>query len=470
MSVKSNILFICIDAFRADRCYGKNKSSKTPNIDYLIKNGTYFDQAFASSDETHTSFSSILTGLYSFKAMVRKGRWDFRLKPGLTDYITILKRNGYHAYATIPKLTLMEELISLYEDNAETYPYFGYRLFDGLGQQIVKKLESKKMKEPWFYFIHLVDAHKPISYPKEYDTNEYGDDDYDKTISSLDVWIGRFLQKIDLAHTLVVLTADHGDYLRIVTRNGKRISFEYPSFAKPALNLSKIIPRILYPLKLRSFIFLRKMMTQFRLAKSGIKLHPYEKRSIINTRSDPDRYLYDELVHVPLIFSGSSVPSLGVIQQQVRSIDIFPTIVEIVGIPSKNENVDGRSLTPLFNGKKLDELPVYLESGFNVISNVDPSKVVIGIRTPHYKYFRGINKSEKKVHLYDLINDPLEENNIAIKKPDVINEMEKILTEVRKDFGDKDGKKYEFIYSNSEFEDDERSKEIERELKKLGYI
>jgi len=206
------------------------------------------------------------------------------------------------------------------------------------------------------------------------------------------------------------------------------------------------------------------------LAKSGVKLRPYEKRSIANTRSDPDRYLYDELVHVPLIFAGYSIPSLGVIQQQARSIDIFPTIAEIVGIPSKNENVDRRSLVPRFNGEKLDELPVYLEIGFNVISNVDPSKVVIGVRTSYYKYFRGINKSEEKIHLYDLRNDPLEENNIAIKKPDIIDEMEKILTEVRKDFGEKHGKKYKYIYSNSEFEDDERSKEIERELKKLGYI
>ena len=60
--MKPNILFLCIDALRADRCYGNEKTSKTPNIDFLIKQGTYFNSAFSSSDGTPVSFSSMFTG------------------------------------------------------------------------------------------------------------------------------------------------------------------------------------------------------------------------------------------------------------------------------------------------------------------------------------------------------------------------------------------------------------------------
>jgi len=53
--LKPNILFILIDALRDDRCHGKNKTSKTPNLDYLIKNGTLFSNAFSCSDGTPVS-------------------------------------------------------------------------------------------------------------------------------------------------------------------------------------------------------------------------------------------------------------------------------------------------------------------------------------------------------------------------------------------------------------------------------
>ena len=37
--LKKNVVFFLIDGLRADQCHGENKSSKTPNIDLLIKNG-----------------------------------------------------------------------------------------------------------------------------------------------------------------------------------------------------------------------------------------------------------------------------------------------------------------------------------------------------------------------------------------------------------------------------------------------
>ncbi|EIJ66141.1 hypothetical protein BD31_I2198, partial [Candidatus Nitrosopumilus salaria BD31] len=43
--MKPNILFLVIDSMRSDKCYGKNKTSITPNIDSLIKQGIYFSQA-----------------------------------------------------------------------------------------------------------------------------------------------------------------------------------------------------------------------------------------------------------------------------------------------------------------------------------------------------------------------------------------------------------------------------------------
>ena len=62
-------------------------------------------------------------------------------------------------------------------------------------------------------------------------------------------------------------------------------------------------------------------------------------------------------------------------------------------------------------GKQLEEIPVFLESATN--STRSPDSNVIGIRTSEFKYFRDRDDSTKNIHLYDLREDPLEENNIA---------------------------------------------------------
>ena len=65
---RPNVLFIGIDSFRGDKCFGKNKSSKTPNIDKLIKNGVYFEQAISVSDGSYTCMGAVFTSLYPFQS------------------------------------------------------------------------------------------------------------------------------------------------------------------------------------------------------------------------------------------------------------------------------------------------------------------------------------------------------------------------------------------------------------------
>ena len=45
-------------------------------------------------------------------------------------------------------------------------------------------------------------------------------------VSAIDVWIGRILEKIDLNKTLVVLTADHGEYVPDKTNDEQEIQYE----------------------------------------------------------------------------------------------------------------------------------------------------------------------------------------------------------------------------------------------------
>ena len=95
------------------------------------------------------------------------------------------------------------------------------QLAGGLGNQILEKLD--KLNEPWFYFIHLMDLHAPFYLPEEFDKEEFGDTKHDRMISYIDTWIGKFLEKIDLEKSILVLTSDHGDYISILEEDLNKI-------------------------------------------------------------------------------------------------------------------------------------------------------------------------------------------------------------------------------------------------------
>ena len=96
--MKPNIVFLLLDSFRSDKCYGESKTSKTPNLDTLIKNSTYLPNTFTSADGTILSLNSLFTGLFPFKTGTRAKK----LQLHGTNFIDILKKNGYHIYGKIP--------------------------------------------------------------------------------------------------------------------------------------------------------------------------------------------------------------------------------------------------------------------------------------------------------------------------------------------------------------------------------
>ena len=131
----------------------------------------------------------------------------------------------------------------------------------------------------------------------------------------------------------------------------------------------------------------------------------------------------------------------------------MPTVCEIMGIQNLRD-IDGTSLLKLIEGKEFDESPAYIESTPLVLSDSDD---VMGIRTSQFKYFRDKNNSRKRVHLFDLKNDPNEDVNIASDRPDVVNTLELTLQDIIKNESVKDVV-------------DTESDEIENELRKLGYV
>ena len=108
-------------------------------------------------------------------------------------------------------------------------------------------------------------------------------------------------------------------------------------------------------------------------------LSPYEKR-VMEHSIKLGFDVFDDRFRVPLLFTGFGVKSGIIINQQVRTIDIFPTICNIIKI-SDEIDADGKDILPIINGEHMEEMPAYLESMANWTEERE-AKIsdVIGIR------------------------------------------------------------------------------------------
>jgi len=450
MRQKNVFLLIC-DSLRADKFYGKQNNSITPTIDRLVKTGTYFEQAISSSDATLLSWSGLFTAKYPFRTGIRSSRFN-KLNENIVTYFQIMKKSGYHFYGLLPTLSETIGLFPNFENNDYLYD-LNQGLHNDVGQNIITKLESKSLSGPWFFVAHIMDLHFPLVVPAEFDDKKYGGNSYEKILSSIDTWIDKISQKID-DNTLFVITSDHGTYINSVNIDGQNIDFEENSTQFVTSYITTHIPKFLKPIKDELFFLVENNKRKKKLRiLNKLHLKPHQRRALLSGRADKEHFLFDECIRIPLLFVGKGIPKGKVISQQVRSVDIMPTICEIIGIQNLPD-IDGASLLKLIGGKEYEEIPAYIESTPLVLSDSDD---VIGIRTSQFKYFRDKNDPRKRVHLFDLKNDPHEDVNITSDRPDVVDTLESTLQNIIK------------IKSIKNVVDVE-SDEIENELRKLGYV
>jgi arylsulfatase A-like enzyme len=450
--LRPKILFILIDGLRSDKFYGKNKTSLSPNIDSLISNGVYFDHVISSSDATRTCVGSILTADYPF----RTGLNTFFNHQKSTLYFDHLKRQGYSLFATTPDVDFWQTLTKNF-DGKDLFPKPYVYLFGGTGKEILKRLEYVSDFQPWIYYVHIMDLHRSVDFPlpENFQNEKFGMNSYEKMVSGIDYWIGKILEKIDLTKTLIVITSDHGDFIPI---SGIDHEITYiPSLVKAGQKIKKFTPKHFHSLGESTFVKIRDAVVPIRKSFLKTKLSEEEMRTLNVRGAKTGWELYDEVVITPLLFSGYGIKHSRIINQQVRQIDIFPSIVSIVGLPEIKEQIEGKSLLPAINGEKMNEEPALIE---NQVLDPHDNDIVIGVRTSNYKYFRDRSDKKNKSRLFDLKEDPHEKNNIVAEKPNVVQQMEDLLVKHRKNEYDFEG------YSD----DEKMNLKIKDELKKMGYI
>jgi len=391
-----NILWITAESLQPKhlRVYGYDLET-SPNIDNFAETGVLFNKVYNASAWTSESMVSNLLGVYSVVHGV-----DVRDKSIPDTWYTpleILRDQGY----AIPRMQSFQSIANFKNLGLTD---------DGSADDLVAWLEKHK-DQRFFVWYHLLESHLPYTPPEEHkkffwleslvpneesrkrigevqkgvlvvrDKVQFNQNEdaaairalYDGDIHFMDAAFGRVMKAVDRLglreNTIIIFSTDHGEEL---------LEHGFVGHASTA--------------------------------KGGT--------------------LYDEIIHVPLILSfPGHLPEGERVDTLVRSVDVMPTLFDLLGLPH-GDYFQGESLLPLIFKSGPDRI-AYASSSYKGYQEDNPKDVrdyMRSVRTREWKLiYRLWDLEKEEFFLYNLKDDPEELHNVSEDYPKILKEMKSLL-------------------------------------------
>lgn len=427
-----NVLVLCVDALRVFECLGSD--AVTDAYDELAEKGVEFSQMVATSTTTTPCMASILTGNYPFVHGA-----ESLVGPKIRDDVPLFtERLQAAGYETVALANRPMSPSLGFDRGFDEYDLIAYSdEVDGRDQwfrRIAGKLDG--LDDPWFYFVHFPEVHLPREVAPGMDAPKYGRNRYERSLSTVDATIGRLLERIDLDETVVVFTADHGesvagDWFESTFRMG---------------NPLKYLTKLRYEYGLGGPLdWIERRLDVLR--RRGI--HEHDRFTTL----DHGFYPYECLVRIPFVVAGGGVEPSERVDDQVRQIDVAPTILELAGT-DQSFDCRGKSVWPVVDGQA-DHRDAYVMANGPVHWDNEPFR---GVRTPRWKY---VEAGDDRA-LFDLKADPVELRNAAARRPEIASGLRDRLLAIRADDGGDLG--------DAEALTGAELDEVEESLRELGYL
>jgi len=344
-----NLVVYVSDALRADHlgCYGA-RFLNTKTIDELAEGGVRFDQAISAAPWTAPSMTSMVTGLYAH----RHGylHWDAQLDPTTETLFRALSAHGYDVG------TFVFDTNYLFKEMPEAKVLGTSETLDGAISWLREHRDT-----PFLLFFHNWATHMP----------------YDILHSERKDWLSAKEEVIG------GIQGDSASALE-ATREGYRRAVERQSEVLVASMLDELEALGLRENTVFAFISDHGESWGERFAS---------KEDVKGVYHMHGATLYDEIVQVPLIVSAPGRLEPAVVREQVRSVDLMPTLLELAGVPARE--TDGESLLHVDG-----ERPA-------IIAGTDKGALTkLAIRQPPWKLILDVESGEEEA--YDLETDPRE--------------------------------------------------------------
>ena len=365
-----NLVLVTIDTLRADRlgAYGSGNVA-TPHLDAMAREGALFPEAAVSVPLTRPSHASILTGLDPAEHGLRDNVSP-SLDAAIPTLATVLKGAGFETAGFVSAVVLSSQSglnhgFDHYSDRFELgsddarFLNSIQKRGDGPTAEAIAWLEARRGGR-FFAWLHLYDPHDPYEPPEPY-ARQYADRPYDGEVAYCDDLVGRLLAALDRL-------GRREDTLVVVTSDHGE-----------------------------------------GLGEHGENVHGY--------------FVYQSTLRVPLLFRGPGIRPGVRPNVTARSVDIFPTVLDLLAIPAGSAMpLAGRSLQPVLQGNSLPEQPSYAESLLPLLHYGWSD--LRSIREGRWKYIQA-----PRAELYDLASDPGERENRAAAEPARAEALRKALAQ-----------------------------------------
>jgi N-sulfoglucosamine sulfohydrolase len=349
-----NVVVYVSDALRTDHlgCYGA-RYVNTSTIDELAAGGARFSHAISAAPWTAPSTTSIVTGMYAHHHGYL--HWDAELDPSIETFFRAFSAHGYEV------ASFVFDTNYLFRHLPEANVVGTSETLDGAFAWLRANRDT-----PFCLYVHNWAAHMP----------------YDIVHADRKNWLAAKQEVIE------GIQSDSASALESM-REGYRRAVERQSEVLVASFLEE-----LDALGLRestTFAFLSDHGESW-----GERFAP--KDEVKGVYHMHGATLFDEIVEVPLILSAPGRLESVVIDSQVRSVDLMPTLLELAGLPARE--TDGESLLPLVDEREQGDRTA-------IVAGTDMGSLTkLAVRKPPWKLILDVESGQEEAYRLDV--DPRE--------------------------------------------------------------
>ncbi len=391
-----NIILIGIDSLLADHmsCYGYHRQT-TPHIDRFSRECTLFEKTYSAHIPTTSAYASMLTGLDCFGTQIVALRNKGPIRDEVKMLPEILRDAGYDTSCVGFSGNISSRGFDQYFDYKAWGAWEEHPLTkaDNLNEVALPELERLAAQDkPFFLFLRHMDPHSPYLPPAPFDRMFYHGDEFDPDNHSMDP---------------VFDFAPFADFFR---------SWMPPGVRDKDYIIAQYDGAVAY-LDASLHVIFEAIEGLGILDDTIIVLNGDHGETLYDHDCWFDHHgLYDVTLHVPLMIRyPSKVPMGKRVTGYNQHKDLVPTLMELAEIDS-GIDFDGESLTPMIRGEVVSH-----DGEFYITECTWMRKH--GWRTPQWKLIRALEPDfhfKPPVELYNLIEDPHEDHNLAEAEPGVV--------------------------------------------------
>ena len=398
---RPNIVLMGVDSLLAAHmsCYGYHRQT-TPHIDRFAKSGALFEKTYSAHIPTTSAYASMLTGLDAFSTQVVALRHKGGFREDVQTLPEMLREHGY----TSTCVGFGGNPSSRGFDKYMEYPSWG-SWSEGrspkaqkLNNVAVPELDRlSRGRKPFLLFLRHMDPHAPYLPPEPFERMFYHGDECDPKNKSMDP-VKSFKPFCDFFASWMPPGITDKDY--VIAQYDGAVAY-----------MDACIQSIFNALESHGI-----------MDETIVILNGDHGETLYDHECWFDHHgLYDVTLHVPLIIRyPGRIPAASRVSGYNQHKDLVPTILDLAGIES-GIDFDGNSLMQLVDGTVSS-----YESEFYITECTWMRKH--GWRTPQWKLMVALEPDfhfKPPVELYNLVEDPDENHNLAEELPEVVYLLKK---------------------------------------------